>query len=54
VIELGRTLAPEFLDGVAFVSLTDVTEPADFPAALADALDVKEAEERRSATVSSP
>ena len=39
-------LAPEFLDGVAFVALADVTEPADFLPALADALDVKEAEER--------
>jgi len=46
VIELGRLLAPEFLDGVAFVALADVTEPADFLPALADALDVKEAEER--------
>src|SRR6266542_1305322 len=46
VIELGRMLTPEFLDGVAFVALADVTEPADFLPALADALDVKEAEER--------
>jgi predicted ATPase/class 3 adenylate cyclase len=45
-VELGRRLAPEFLDGVAFVSLADVTEPADFLPALADALDVKEAEGR--------
>jgi predicted ATPase/class 3 adenylate cyclase len=46
VIELGRMLTPEFLDGVAFVALADVNEPADFLPALADALDVKEAEER--------
>jgi len=46
VVELGRLLAPEFLDGVAFVALADVTEPADFLPALADALDVKEAEGR--------
>ena len=46
VIELGRLLAPEFLDGVAFVALADVTEPTDFLPALADALDVKEAEGR--------
>jgi len=46
VVELGRLLAPEFLDGVAFISLADVTEPADFLPALADALDVKEAEGR--------
>jgi predicted ATPase/class 3 adenylate cyclase len=46
VIELGRLLAPEFLDGVAFVALADVTEPADFLPAVADALDVKEAEGR--------
>lgn len=46
VIELGRVLAPEFLDGVAFVALADVTEPADFLPTLAAALDVKEAEER--------
>jgi predicted ATPase/class 3 adenylate cyclase len=46
VVELGRLLAPEFLDGVAFVPLADVTEPADFLPALATALDVKEAEER--------
>jgi predicted ATPase/class 3 adenylate cyclase len=44
--ELGRLLAPEFLDGVAFVALADVGEPAGFVPALAEALDVKEAEER--------
>jgi len=46
MIELGRTLAPEFLDGVAFIPLADVGDPALFVPALADALDVKEAEER--------
>ena len=46
VIELGRLLAPEFLDGVAFVALADVTDPAQFLPAVADALDVKEAEGR--------
>jgi len=46
VIELGRLLAPEFLDGLAFIPLADVTEPTDFLPALADALDVKEAEGR--------
>ncbi len=46
LIELGRQLAPEFLDGVAFVALAEVTDPADFLPALADALDVKEAEGR--------
>ena len=46
VIELGRLLAPEFFDGVAFVAMADVTEPSDFLPALADALDVKEAEGR--------
>jgi predicted ATPase/class 3 adenylate cyclase len=46
VIELGRMLAPEFLDGVAFIQFADVTDPAQFVPALAEALDVKEAEER--------
>ena len=44
--ELGRLLAPEFLEGVAFVAMADVTEPAGFVPALAEALDVKEAEGR--------
>ncbi|HUY72345.1 MAG TPA: tetratricopeptide repeat protein, partial [Gaiellaceae bacterium] len=44
--ELGRMLAPEFLDGVAFVPLADVSDPADVLPALAEALDVKEAEGR--------
>jgi predicted ATPase/class 3 adenylate cyclase len=46
VIELGRMLAPEFLDGVAFIALADVTDPALLIPVIADALDVKEAEER--------
>lgn len=44
--ELGRMLAPEYLDGVAFVPLADVDDAADVLPALAEALDVKEAEER--------
>jgi class 3 adenylate cyclase len=46
LVELGRQLAPEFLDGVAFVPLADVSDPADFLPALAYALDVKEAHGR--------
>ena len=46
VLELGRLLAPDYLDGVAFVSFADVTNPADFLPTLAVALDVKEAEGR--------
>src|SRR5204863_1312745 len=45
-VELGRLLAPEFLDGVAFIALADVTDAEQFLPALADALDVKEAEGR--------
>jgi predicted ATPase len=44
--ELGRLLAPEFLDGVAFIPLADITNPADFLPVLANTLDVKEAEGR--------
>ncbi len=44
--ELGTRLAPDFLDGVAFIELADVSDPAAFLPALADALDVKEAEGR--------
>lgn len=46
LVELGRTLTSEFLDGVSFVSLADVLDPVGFVPALAAALDVKEAEER--------
>jgi predicted ATPase len=46
LVELGRLLAPGFLDGVAFVALAEVTEPVDFLPAIAETLDVKEAEGR--------
>jgi class 3 adenylate cyclase len=46
LVELGRILSPEFLDGVAFVGLADVTDAAQFLATVADTLDVKEAEGR--------
>jgi len=46
MVELGRVLAPDFLDGVAFIPLADVLEADAFMTALAAALDVKEAEER--------
>ncbi|MEP6893784.1 MAG: adenylate/guanylate cyclase domain-containing protein, partial [Gaiellaceae bacterium] len=46
LVELGRMLSPEFLDGVAFVGLADVTDSAQFLATVADTLDVKEAEGR--------
>jgi predicted ATPase len=44
--ELGRLFVPEFLDGVAFIPMADIINPADFLPALAQALDVKEAEGR--------
>jgi predicted ATPase/class 3 adenylate cyclase len=44
--ELGRLLAPDFPDGLSFVALADVSEPAGFVPALAEGLDVKEAEGR--------
>ena len=44
--ELGRQLSSHFAAGVAFVAMADVTEPEAFLPALADALNVKEAEER--------
>jgi predicted ATPase/class 3 adenylate cyclase len=44
--ELGRRLAPAFLDGMTFVPLADVAEPDGFVPALAEVLDVKEAEGR--------
>jgi predicted ATPase len=46
-IEVCRRLGPEFLDGISFVSLAEVTDPADVVPTLADALDVKEAEGRK-------
>ncbi len=45
-IELARLISPEFLDGVAFVSMSEVSDPEEFVPALAAALDVKESEER--------
>jgi predicted ATPase len=45
-VELGRLFAPESRDGVAFISLAHVSDPAQFVDALADGLDVKEAEGR--------
>jgi predicted ATPase/class 3 adenylate cyclase len=46
LVEVGRTLATEFLDGVAFVPLADVASAEGFLPALAAALDVKEADWR--------
>jgi predicted ATPase/class 3 adenylate cyclase len=46
LIELGRLVAAEFPDALAFITLADVSELAAFLPALATALDVKEAEER--------
>ncbi len=45
-IEVCQRLASRFLDGVAFVSLAAVTDAANFIPAVAEALDVKEAEGR--------
>ena len=45
-IEVCQRLASRFLDGVAFVSLAAVADAADFTPAMAEALDVKEAEGR--------
>ena len=46
VLELGRILAPEFAGGVAFVELAEVRDVEQFLPALAEALDVREAEGR--------
>ena len=46
LVELARLLSPEFLDGVVFVPLADVTDGAEVVPALAESVDVKEAEER--------
>lgn len=46
MVELGHRLLSDFLDGVAFVNLADVGEPRSFLDALAESLDVKEAEGR--------
>src|SRR6266487_2004169 len=45
-IEVCQRLASRFLDGVAFVSLAAVVDAADFTPAVAEAMDVKEAEGR--------
>jgi len=45
-IEVGQRSASRFLDGVSFVDLAPVRTPDDLMAALARALDVREAEER--------
>ena len=45
-IEVCQRLTSRFLDGVAFVSLAAVTDAANFTPAMAEALDVKEAEGR--------
>jgi predicted ATPase/class 3 adenylate cyclase len=44
--EVGRVLEGDFPDGVAFVALDHVRDPADVVPYLADALGVKESEER--------
>ena len=46
LVELGRRLAPDFLDGLVFVPMADVADAAQFVPALAETLDVKEAEGR--------
>jgi predicted ATPase/DNA-binding CsgD family transcriptional regulator len=46
LIDLGRLIAPEFGESVAFVALAHVTDRAIVVATLADVLGVKEAEER--------
>lgn len=45
-VELCRLLEPEFGGGVSFVGLAHVTDSQDFVGAVADSLDVKEAEGR--------
>ena len=45
-IEVCRRLASRFLDGVAFIPLAAVTDASDVVPAIAEALDVKEAEGR--------
>ena len=45
-IEVCRQIGGEFLDGVSFVALADVTDPTQFVPTLANALDVKEVEGR--------
>ena len=45
-IELCRRMVPEFLDGISFVPMADVTEPEHVLPTIASVLDVKENEER--------
>jgi predicted ATPase/class 3 adenylate cyclase len=45
-IEVCQRLSSRFLDGVAFVSLAAVTDASDFIPAVAEALDIKQAEGR--------
>lgn len=45
-VETGRQLVARFADGVCFVSVAEVSDPAGLVPALAEALDVKEAEGR--------
>jgi predicted ATPase len=45
-VELGRRLAPQFLDGVSFVAMADVRDPTEFMPSIAASLDVKETDER--------
>ncbi len=46
VLELGRQLGSESFGSVLFVALADIVNPAEFIPAIANALDVKEAEGR--------
>lgn len=45
-IEVCRRMVPEFLDGISFVPMAEVTEPKDVLPTIANVLDVKENEER--------
>jgi predicted ATPase/DNA-binding CsgD family transcriptional regulator len=50
-IELARRLAPEFADGVCFVSLEDVADPALVPATIASSLGLRETADRTAASI---
>jgi predicted ATPase/class 3 adenylate cyclase len=45
-VELCRRMVPEFLDGISFVPMADVTAPENVMPTIASVLDVKETEER--------
>jgi predicted ATPase/class 3 adenylate cyclase len=45
-VELCRHMVPEFLDGISFVPMAEVTEPENVLPTIARVLDVKEKEER--------